>query len=394
MKILLISGHREDYNPSAVTGVEEGDLTIELVKLIADRLKGYAEVTAYPYERDMYQDNRNGCLKVNLRDYDYIFECHFNAFNNKANGTEILIHKDYKGGVSVEEGILRNIVALGFTNRGIVRRDDLLNMKTCLNLGVDYALLETCFFDNIEDMNRYKANKAKIADAVVAGIVKGFGLTRGLQATSLVNLPSEQIIETLAPLYVETMKTSGILASVRMAQLILESDLTRTELGQNANNLHGMKTILSGNTWGGSTWDQKTVYEKWTAEWDGTKYVNIVGKFRKYECVEDSVTDHTAYLSYAKDGDKLRYSGLKGCKDYRKAAQIIKDGDYATSPDYVEKLCLRIEKWNLTRFDVVEPEDDVWYRVQVGAYRNKDNAENALKQLKSAGFEGFIAESK
>ena len=33
------------------------------------------------------------------------------------------------------------------------------------------------------------------------------------------------------------------------------------------------------------------------------------------------------------------------------------------------------------------------YRVQVGAYKNKDNAENMLKELEGAGFKGFITMS-
>lgn len=32
--------------------------------------------------------------------------------------------------------------------------------------------------------------------------------------------------------------------------------------------------------------------------------------------------------------------------------QIIKDGGYATSLTYVEKLCSIIERWNLTKWDV------------------------------------------
>ena len=40
------------------------------------------------------------------------------------------------------------------------------------------------------------------------------------------------------------------------------------------------------------------------------------------------------------------------CLDYKKAIQIIKDGGYATSPDYVTKICNIIEKWNLTDYDV------------------------------------------
>ena len=35
-------------------------------------------------------------------------------------------------------------------------------------------------------------------------------------------------------------------------------------------------------------------------------------------------------------------------------------------------------------------EDDVIYRVQVGAFRNRDYAESLQRTLKSAGFEGFI----
>lgn len=53
----------------------------------------------------------------------------------------------------------------------------------------------------------------------------------------------------------------------------------------------------------------------------------------------------------AKNGENLRYAGLKRCTDYKKAAQLIKDGGYATSLTYVEKLCSIIEKWNLTQFD-------------------------------------------
>ena len=38
--------------------------------------------------------------------------------------------------------------------------------------------------------------------------------------------------------------------------------------------------------------------------------------------------------------------------------------------------------------------NDVLYRVQVGAYSVKENAERKLKELKSAGFDGFIVEVK
>ena len=82
--------------------------------------------------------------------------------------------------------------------------------------------------------------------------------------------------------------------------------------------------------------------------------VTITADFRKYPCIEDSIADHSAYLLGAMNGSAKRYEGLKGCKKYRKAIQIIKDGGYATDPKYVDKICNIISKWNLTQYDLKE----------------------------------------
>ncbi len=112
-----------------------------------------------------------------------------------------------------------------------------------------------------------------------------------------------------------------------------------------------MKTNLSGNTWSGSTWDG-SIYKSETKEQnpDGSIYT-ITAEFRKYPSLDMSIADHSAYLNGAKKGTELRYAGLKGCADYKKAAQIIKDGGYATSLSYVSSLCSLIEKYNLTQYN-------------------------------------------
>lgn len=176
--------------------------------------------------------------------------------------------------------------------------------------------------------------------------------SNGTQAAVFANLTEAQAVPVIGELCKADMKTNGVLASISAAQFILESGYGKSELAQNANNCFGMKKSLSGNTWSGSTWDGKSIYTKKTQEQntDGS-YVTITADFRKYPSVEKSVADHSAYLLGAKNGDKLRYAGLKGCTDYKKAAQLIKDGGYATSLTYVEKLCSIIEKWNLTQYD-------------------------------------------
>ena len=214
---------------------------------------------------------------------------------------------------------------------------------------------------------------------------KGETGATGTQASALKSLSEANAIKKVGALFTADQKKTGILASLSLAQFILESGYGKSELAQNANNVFGMKCSLSGNTWSGSTWDGKSKYTKQTQEQnpDGSM-VTITADFRKYSCIEDSISDHSAYLLGAKNGSKLRYDGLKGCADYKKAAQIVKDGGYATSLTYVEKLISIIERWNLTQYDVKEQETTVkWYRVrkswedsksQKGAFKILDNA--------------------
>ena len=189
----------------------------------------------------------------------------------------------------------------------------------------------------------------------VKAAMDGSEKTEGTQAVVFADLSEKDAVPIIGELCRKDMKESGILASISAAQFILESGYGKSELGQNANNMFGMKKSLSGNTWAGSSWDGTSVYTKKTQEQnaDGS-YETITADFRKYSCVEDSVADHSAYLLGAKNGKALRYKGIKGMTDYKKVAQLIKDGGYATSLTYVDKLCAIIEKWNLTQYDVLE----------------------------------------
>ena len=226
----------------------------------------------------------------------------------------------------------------------------------------------------------------------------------GTQASVLKNLSEVDAIKKVGALFTADQKKSGILASVSLAQFILESGYGKSDLAQNANNIFGMKCSLSGNTWSGSSWDGKSKYTKKTQEHhtDGS-YETITADFRKYPCIEESIADHSAYLLGAMNGIKLRYDGLKGCTDYKKAVQIIKDGGYATSLTYVEKLCSIIEKWKLTQYDAKDSDGEVirWYRVrkswadaksQKGAYKILDNAKKCADQ--NPGYKVFDADGK
>lgn len=175
MKILLIAGHGQG-DPGAVgNGFKEADKTRELLNLTNELLKQYAEVSVYDVAKDCYKQSKAG-NPPNWKAFDYVVEFHFNAFNGTTHGTEVLIDASEKN-YTVEEAIVKNISNLGFTNRGVKRRNDLMNMNLCTNAGVSYALIETCFIDNASDMKLYEASKNNVANAIVKGIVTGFGLS-------------------------------------------------------------------------------------------------------------------------------------------------------------------------------------------------------------------------
>lgn len=227
------------------------------------------------------------------------------------------------------------------------------------------------------DISKWRAFKSKLNVNTTDG---------GLQASIFANLSEAQVIAKVGPLFTADQRKSGVLASLSLSQFILESGYGKSELAQKANNCFGMKKSLSGNTWSGSAWDGKSVYTKQTKEQntDGS-YVTIKADFRKYSCVEDSIADHSAYLLGAKNGSAFRYAGLKGCTDYKKAAQIVKDGGYATSLTYVDKLCSIIERWNLTQYDASEAGsvDNSTYpeKLTTGYYRVRKSWNDAKSQL-------------
>jgi len=212
--------------------------------------------------------------------------------------------------------------------------------------------------------------------------------TSGTQATEFASLSEAEVIAKVGALFTADQKTSGILASVSLAQFILESGYGKSELAQNANNCFGMKKSLSGNTWSGSSWDGVSVYTKQTKEQnaDGS-YETVTADFRKYPNVEDSIADHSAYLLGAMNGRKKRYEGIAGKTDYKAVAQLIKNGGYATSLTYVDNLCSIIEKWNLTQYDVketaTETEVEKWYRVRK-TWADAKSQKGAYKVLKNA----------
>lgn len=134
---------------------------------------------------------------------------------------------------------------------------------------------------------------------------------------------------------------SPILASVRIAQAILESDKGRSELAKNAKNLFGIK---ASEPWSGRS------YSKVSGEVINGQYGDYRSNFRAYGSWEKSIEDHAKFFTSTTYRENTAYKKAIDAKNYKDQANAL-SGVYATDPIYGEKLINIIETYNLTQYD-------------------------------------------
>lgn len=149
-------------------------------------------------------------------------------------------------------------------------------------------------------------------------------------------MTNSEFIEKIGALSREDMKRSKILASLTIAQAILESNWGRSALAQAPNyNLFGIKGDYNG------------AYCTFpTSEYINGKWCTVNANFRKYPSWAESLADHSALFNRWD-----RYSNLRENYNYRDVCNKVREDGYATDPSYSVKLINIIEQYNLTRFD-------------------------------------------
>ncbi|MFR4176386.1 MAG: glucosaminidase domain-containing protein [Lactococcus raffinolactis] len=139
-------------------------------------------------------------------------------------------------------------------------------------------------------------------------------------------------------------KDNDLFPSIMMSQTIAESAWGQSELATKANNLFGIKADA---TWKGA------IYTKVTNEVVNGQTIQVTANFRKYNSQAESLTDYVTKIRTTMNGSAYRYQGVwrSNARTYQNAAQALKDGGYATDPDYPKNLIDRIVKYRLDTLD-------------------------------------------
>jgi flagellum-specific peptidoglycan hydrolase FlgJ len=143
-------------------------------------------------------------------------------------------------------------------------------------------------------------------------------------------------------LAIEEMRRTGIPASIKLAQAIVESHSGTSFLATEANNHFGLKC---GNGWKG-----KTKY-KFDDDYDVNGYM-IESCFQAYTTIRESYMCHSDYLLNATKMNRYGYLFVLDVLDYRAWAEGLQKGGYSTNPLYAQILVQTIEELALQKYDL------------------------------------------
>jgi N-acetylmuramoyl-L-alanine amidase len=178
-KVFLSAGHGDrlskDRGAKAsyeLVTIYEGDLTIALRNAIKDELALLGVNAVIDNDRNILSDTLN-FIKGMFTEECLLIDIHWNAFNGKASGSEVIIPKVYSTKeLETATEILKALISFGFKNRG-VKTEDKTARKTLgwMRPKGQNILIEVCFMDNKKDMDTYFKNKQALAKKI-AEVIK------------------------------------------------------------------------------------------------------------------------------------------------------------------------------------------------------------------------------
>jgi LysM repeat protein len=137
------------------------------------------------------------------------------------------------------------------------------------------------------------------------------------------------------------MERTGVPASIKLAQGLLESGSGSSKLARSANNHFGIKC---GSQWNGDT------YFKEDDDYNEQGRL-IKSCFRQYRNAEASFVAHSEFLRDPAKSFRYGFLFRLDPADYKAWAEGLRRSGYATNPDYPKLLIALIERYNLNQYD-------------------------------------------
>lgn len=343
-------------DPGAVyNGRQEKDDTLDLTLAVGDILKKNGVDVFYTRTTDEYETPFKKATDANNSGADLFISIHRNSSEtpNQYSGVESLVFNDTGLKAEVARNINNQLEDVGFKNLGVDVRKNLVVLK---RTKMPAVLVEAGFINNDKDNYLFDQEFDKIANAIADGILESIPASeRGSGQSSNNNQRNGS--------------TSGSMTTSSMTGAASISDSATTSMSmENAENVADISPVNTSMEAANST-PVSSFPDDFNYSSKST-YTNNSG----YSSNTGSMT--------APANSSAAISGYNNMPQSSPAASFnISNADnntYTNSYPYNQCQCN----------DNYTPE--TLYRVQTGAYRNKENADRMLNSLLMDGFPAFI----
>ena len=365
-------------DPGAVyNGRQEKDDTLDLTLAVGDILKKNGVDVFYTRTTDEYETPFKKATDANNSGADLFISIHRNSSEtpNQYSGVESLVFNDTGLKAEVARNINNQLEDVGFKNLGVDVRKNLVVLK---RTKMPAVLVEAGFINNDKDNYLFDQEFDKIANAIADGILESIPASeRGSGQSSNNNQRNGSTSGSMTPRSTTgamagsttTGSMMGSMATSSMTGAASISDSATTSMSmENAENVADISPVNTSMEAANST-PVSSFPDDFNYSSKST-YTNNSG----YSSNTGSMT--------APANSSAAISGYNNMPQSSPAASFnISNADnntYTNSYPYNQCQCN----------DNYTPE--TLYRVQTGAYRNKENADRMLNSLLMDGFPAFI----
>ncbi len=349
-KVALDAGHGGSDPGAVYNGRQEKDDTLDLTLAVGDILKKNGVDVFYTRTTDEYETPFKKATDANNSGADLFISIHRNSSEtpNQYSGVESLVFNDTGLKAEVARNINNQLEDVGFKNLGVDVRKNLVVLK---RTKMPAVLVEAGFINNDKDNYLFDQEFDKIANAIADGILESIPASeRGSGQSSNNN-----------------QRNGSTSSSMTGAASISDSATTSMSM-ENAENVADISPVNTSMEAANST-PVSSFPDDFNYSSKST-YTNNSG----YSSNTGSMT--------APANSSAAISGYNNMPQSSPAASFnISNADnntYTNSYPYNQCQCN----------DNYTPE--TLYRVQTGAYRNKENADRMLNSLLMDGFPAFI----
>lgn len=349
-KVALDAGHGGSDPGAVYNGRQEKDDTLDLTLAVGDILKKNGVDVFYTRTTDEYETPFKKATDANNSGADLFISIHRNSSEtpNQYSGVESLVFNDTGLKAEVARNINNQLEDVGFKNLGVDVRKNLVVLK---RTKMPAVLVEAGFINNDKDNYLFDQEFDKIANAIADGILESIPASERGSGQSANN----------------NQRNGSTSSSMTGAASISDSATTSMsmESAENVADISPVNTSMeAANSTPVSSFPDDFNYSSKSTYTNNSGYYSNTG----------SMT--------APANSSAAISGYNNMPQSSPAASFnISNADnntYTNSYPYNQCQCN----------DNYTPE--TLYRVQTGAYRNKENADRMLNSLLMDGFPAFI----